>query len=61
MSNSIGSPSESMGDDISLMESVSTASISIKESEAKVSMLHRSAEKRFGLSKLRTRYQVLVC
>jgi hypothetical protein len=48
----------SMVDDMQSVADDSSASFSIKDSDAKVSMLHRSAEKRGGLSKVKSRYQV---
>ena len=59
MSQSITSTnSASMSDDMQCVTDDSSALFSIKDSDAKVSMLHRSAEKRGGLSKVKSRYQV---
>ena len=56
---STNSASTSMSDDMQCVTDDSSASLfSIKDSDAKVSMLHRSAEKRGGLSKVKSRYQV---
>lgn len=55
---STNSAAASMGEDILSVADDSSASFSIKDSDAKVSMLHRSAEKRGGLSKVKSRYQV---
>mmetsp|Transcript_32415 Transcript_32415/g.44413 ORF Transcript_32415/g.44413 Transcript_32415/m.44413 type:complete len:608 (+) Transcript_32415:11-1834(+) len=50
---------DSQSQDDSSSVSSSIESISIKTSDAKLSQLHRSAEKRGGLSKLKARYQSL--
>jgi hypothetical protein len=60
----MGIPQSPLGNSVGISiedDSVSSnTSFSIKSSDFKTSQLHRGAEKRGGLSKLKTRYQVQI-